>query len=140
MNSRKNKMEFSATKRHRQKKINSFIIKLHFNIFGWEKCRNDPKRESESLSLSCTSSQRSITLRDRVRDLKVSWDIYPNRFPAQSENETKEATNLFLAGFKDIPPELKIRIQITSRLHFGGNLSPARSELFMDVEKMHKYD
>ncbi|VDO08763.1 unnamed protein product [Rodentolepis nana] len=90
-------------------------------------------KESESLSLSCTSPQRNITLQDRVRDLKVSWAIYPDRFPVQSENETQETTNQFLAGFKDIPPDLKIRIQITSRLHFGGNFSLSRKRQLCEL-------
>ncbi|KAL5967814.1 hypothetical protein TSMEX_004452 [Taenia solium] len=83
-------------------------------------------KEPENLTLSCSSPQRSVTLQGRLRLLVVSWDIFPSRFSSQSDNETLTSTNQLLGGFKTLPADLKIRVQITSRLHFDGNLSQSR--------------
>ncbi|KAL5105709.1 hypothetical protein TcWFU_002609 [Taenia crassiceps] len=84
------------------------------------------KREPENLTLSCSSPQRIVTLQGRLRLLVVSWDIFPSRFCSQSDKETLTSTNQLLTGLKTLPADLKVRVQITSRLHFDGELSQSR--------------
>uniref|UniRef100_A0A5K3F739 Secreted protein n=3 Tax=Mesocestoides corti TaxID=53468 RepID=A0A5K3F739_MESCO len=82
-------------------------------------------KEPENLTLSCSSPQRSITLRGRLRLLVVSWAIYPSRFPEVAVSNATSSARL-LAGLKTLAPELKLRVQITSRLHFDGDFSRTR--------------
>nr|CDS22372.1 hypothetical protein EgrG_000357700 [Echinococcus granulosus] len=83
-------------------------------------------KEPENLTLSCSSPHRSVTLQGRLRLLVVSWAIFPSRLSSQLDKGTLTPTDELLGGFKGLPADLKIRVQITSRLHFDGQFSPFR--------------
>ncbi|BHF84749.1 hypothetical protein SprV_0902790100 [Sparganum proliferum] len=101
--------------------------------------------------------QVSVNLTDRLRILRITWKFFPSLQPPRSGLRDSSAArplseegitaktppNLRDPDLLDrptagprspplpsitLPPGYSVRIQITSRLHFGGNFSLARSE------------
>ena len=83
-----------------------------------------------NVAFSCTQPLLSVILQGRLRKLVVSWSLFPDLFPNQSRKESTTSSEDLIRAFKGLPEDLKMRIHVTSRLHYDGRFSISRSEYF----------